>query len=199
MKTVRLLLLLAVAISLHAAPILTNGSFETDSCSTPGYCTVTNLTGWSVVQGNVDLITGYWPAEQGNNSLDMNGTAMGGIQQSFITLPGYLYQVTFYLAGNPDSPVDKTLQASAAGQAQDYTFVQAGHTEADMGWTEQKFEFVAKSGTTSLQFLSTTAASYWGPALDNVSVEQLGQVPEPSAVLLVAGGLLLLLGRARRR
>jgi hypothetical protein len=67
-----------------------------------------------------------------------------------------------------------------------------------MGWVNKTVTFVA-SGPTSLQFTSTSDSPY-GPALDNVSVNEVtSQVPEPGSLMLLGSGLASLAGLVRRK
>jgi len=84
-----------------AAPFQ-NGSFEAGfPITSPAPCFVTlpsgstNLTGWTVVLGNIDWLApscGAQSATDGIASVDLVGDqAIGGIQQTFDTEPGYVY------------------------------------------------------------------------------------------------------------
>src|ERR1700737_2860792 len=124
------------------AKLLVNGSFETGP--NPGSFTnfalgSTAITGWTVSLGNIDYIGSLWVAADGSRSLDLEGSAgtcntatancPGGIAQSFATVPGQQYMLTFDLAGNLfNIPVIKTVHVSAAGQSQNFSFNTAGHS-----------------------------------------------------------------------
>jgi hypothetical protein len=76
------------------------------------------------------------------------------------------------MAGNPaGGPVVKTMEVSAATDTQSYTFDTTGNTLADMGWEEKTFMFTAVGAATALRFQSMNSG-FFGPALDNVVVEQ---------------------------
>ena len=69
-------------------------------------------------------------------------------------------------------------------------------------WYQQTFRFEATATSTTLTFspaANTQNAGYWGAFIDNVSVMQSTAVPEPSAVILLAGGLVGLFAAQRRR
>jgi choice-of-anchor C domain-containing protein len=200
------------------ANLLVNGSFETGPA--PGSFTnlasgSTAITGWTVSFGNIDYIGSLWVASDGSRSLDLEGSAgtcsinppncPGGIAQTFSTVAGQQYVVTFDLAGNLlNLPVIKTVSVSAAGQSQNFTFNTAGHNTASMGWVTDTWTFTATGSTTTLEFdTADNPATGWGPALDNVSVTAVSStVPEPSTWLLLGIGLIVLSGsstRMRRR
>lgn len=170
---------LSLVVGVYAAPVNTNSSFE-DGIN-PGAFTqllagdITSIDGWTVVSGSVDYIGTYWVSSDGSRSLDMTGSngQPGAVSQTFTTVAGHTYEVTFDLAGNPFcAPTIKTLQVDAGGAPQTYTFNVTGHSLTDMGWTEQTFEFTATGSSTTLK-LTSMDAGLCGPALDNVEVTDL--------------------------
>jgi choice-of-anchor C domain-containing protein len=156
------------------AASLSNGSFEngTDPVSfmqvnSPDSTTITN---WTVSSGNIDYIGTYWQASDGSRSLDLDGSSSGSIQQTFTTVAGHTYYVTFDMAGNPDGgPNPKTMTVDTGGTPTTYSFDTTGATKTDMNWTPMTYFFTASGPSTTLTFTSTTPGSF-GPALDNVSV-----------------------------
>lgn len=197
-------LLLAGAAA--SAQTIANGSFEVGP--DPGSFTTlpfgsTAITGWTVVDADIDYIGTLWQHADGNRSLDLGGGigAAGAVQQGIATAPGETYHVAFSLAGNwGGAPVVKTLRVSAAGTTQDYTFDTTGRNNGDMGWVERVFSFTATGTTTTLTFKSLDAN--FGAALDDVHLTTLPQVPSlhPSGAATLAS-LLLATGawRSRRR
>src|SRR4051812_21212603 len=96
-----LLLALGLAGGAVAAPFQ-NGSFESSAaCNTFNVPAGTAFTpGWTVSVGNIDFEGAYpacgWVASAGSNSLDLVGTGgVGGVAQTFDTVPGQTYQVSF--------------------------------------------------------------------------------------------------------
>src|SRR5665213_671402 len=186
-----------------------NGSFE-DASVDPGSSFVTlsggstAINNWLVGGDSIDYIGGYWQPENGSRSLDLNGLGTGSISQTITGLTsGTSYQVSFWLAGNPDAgPDTKTVQVSASLDIGNYSFdyVAAGGSLADMKWTQKTFDFTAPlSGAVTLTFLSTVLSggttanpAAFGPALDNVSLTEstsAGSTPLPAAWTMMAGGL----------
>lgn len=186
-----------------SAAAFINGSFE--SGISPGSFTTvsggdtTSITGWTVTGDSVDYIGNYWTAQDGSRSVDLDGNGQGGIAQTFDTVAGTKYSVSFWLAGNPDgAPVSKTVQVGATGNAStDYTFDTTGHDKANLGWAQYTYNFVAGGASTTLSFASQTPGAY-GPVLDNVAITAAG-VPEPATWGLMILGFAAVGGVMRRR
>jgi choice-of-anchor C domain-containing protein len=159
--------------------LLVNGSFEEGPAVTnylPINARSTQIKGWVVTRGQIDLVAGRWKAAHGGRCLDLHGSpGKGGISQTFPTRPGRTYVVTFALAGNPEGGQRvKGLGVSAAGKSATFTFDTRGKTVNNLGWATTTWRFKATSSQTTLEFSSVTrgADAYCGPALDNVSVTE---------------------------
>ena len=161
--------------------LLTNGSFEQG----PAISSWTGLQegstaihGWTVTRGRIDYIgPSYWESSDGSYSVDLDGgPSFAGIAQTFTTEIGAAYIVTFDMAGNPGGPpVVKSLEVNAAGQSGDFTFDTSGSSSANMGWMRKEWQFTAADTHTTIEFRSTdTINGYFGPAIDNVVVRELG-------------------------
>lgn len=192
------LCIIVVASTVNAAPFH-NGGFEDVPWSLPG---------WSYT--NIDLVWTYgtdWAAQEGDFSIDLNGTEPGSIWQTFDTTQGTRYDVDFWAAGNfyggalgdktANVLIDENLAYSFRIQFPGEPW--SGHP--DPGWTRYGFSFLATSSSTTLSFVSTTTnTTCFGLALDSISVNP---VPEPSsmtALLLGIGGMIGgLTASARRR
>lgn len=193
-------LALLSSVSWAAGPnLITNGGFESSSFS-GGFTTFaagsSGLTGWTIGQDSVDLINTYWAPSSGKYSLDLSGNQDGTISQSFSTVVGQKYVVSFDMAANPDDRADpvKLMQVGLSQQPV-YEFSSVGHTHSNMGWTTQSFSFVATSTSSTLHFASMQDSA-GGVALDNISVSA---VPEPETYALFLAGLGLMGAIARRR
>jgi len=189
-----------IVTPVQATNLIQNGSFETATVN-PGSslqldAVSTVITGWTVSQGTIDYIGTAWQASEGARSLDLQGLASGGIQQTFNTTIGETYRVTFDLAGNPI----KEMRVSAGGSSADFSFDITGKSNSNMGWLSKSWDFTANSTTTTLEFTGL-GNSDAGAALDNVSVIALSSpsIPEPSSMLGLLGLGVLGIGSAFKR
>ena len=157
-----------------------NGSFEKASVN-PGSSFIllnfsnTEIDGWKVDQGSVEYVGSYWKAEEGDRSIDLNGSEQGAIKQKFETDKGATYKVTFYMSGNPDGgPDKKIMRVSATGNTARYFSFDEDNSRSDMDWEKRTYYFKAVESDTTLIFASWISG-YYGPALDKVSVEKIAQ------------------------
>jgi len=205
---------LTLATAAHAAPFQ-NGSFDTGAPASFVFdipAGSTQIPGWTVSVGSVDWITVNWTPSNGTSSLDMVGSlGVGGVEQTFDTVPGTTYVVAFDLAGNPGGlPVVKPLTVTVGGVSNNFTFDTTGRSGSAMGWTRQSFTFVATSATAKISFVSDVrgqgGSNNAGAALDNVTITPQAAAgpaaPIPLPWAHVGAALLVLLGAAgiaRRR
>jgi choice-of-anchor C domain-containing protein len=164
--------------------LVTNGGFEDgpeQDPAGPGFTTMvagtTAIPGWTVTRGSVDYIGTYWQHAGGRRSVDLNGNEPGAIAQAIRTKPGRSYRVTFRLAGNcfVGGTGLRTVVVTTAPARTEFTFDATWRTYSDMGWTTKTWQFTATTAMTTLEFASTTTEMpSCGPALDGVSVVELG-------------------------
>jgi choice-of-anchor C domain-containing protein len=161
--------------------LLENGSFEEGP--DPGDFKPldedsTDIKGWTVTRGQIDYIGTHWQSADGSRSIDLHGSpGFGGVKQTFKTKKGQKYKVTFSLAGNPGGGVpEKKLGVKAAGKKESFTFDTTGKTATDMGWETKTWEFEAVDTETTLELYTLmTECNVSGPAIDNVSVVEVGK------------------------
>jgi len=179
-----------------------NGGFETGT--DPGASTKLNagsadLWGWTIGGNSVDYVGSGWAAMEGTRSIDLSGIGAGNIAQTFTTVAGRNYTVTFFLAGNPDAgPMVKTIRTSATGNAAQVDHFDAtSHSHGAMGWAPITYAFKASGTSTTLRFASLNEGSA-GPVIDNVSI---ASVPEATSwsMMLAGFGMLGSILRLRRR
>ena len=116
----------------------------------------------------------------------MSGLGLGSVSQTIAVTPGQIYNVSFWLAGNPDNgPTIKQLGATTTSNGSlTFFFDTTGFDKTNMGWTLESFNFTAAGPLETLTFASLACAGEidnrcaFGPALDDVSVTSA--VPELS-------------------
>ncbi|MFC1477690.1 DUF642 domain-containing protein [candidate division KSB1 bacterium] len=175
--------------------LLVNGSFEEGVALPPsGWFTwigdddpnvdnpnSSTIAGWTVSE--IDWMNGLWNASEGGLSLDMNGFWAGYVEQSFNTVVGNTYTVTFDMAGASHLPA-LSIRATAAGVSFDFGADPAGNSDNVRSYETKSFDFIANSTSTTLRLESLNFSSAWpnragGPALDNVSVEAVAENSPP--------------------
>nr|WP_186728946.1 choice-of-anchor C family protein [Sphingomonas panacisoli] len=157
----------------------------------------TAITGWTVGGDSVDYIGTYWNAQNGSRSVDLSGNAPGSIFQTFDTMLGQVYNVTFFLGANGDGPPPtKTVSVTATGNAAgNYSVGTTPFPPNVVTWSPFNYVFTATGTSTTLTFTSTGQTAY-GAALDNVNVTA---VPEPATWALMVFGFGAIGGVLRRR
>ena len=222
---------------------LTNGGFESPVQTTPGIFATFNIpnaivpipstyiTGWTVVQGNVDLTTtaNYGPLTNtldpgSKQDVDLTGDVSGfpagvkggGLSQTFATVLGQTYRLTFDYSHNPGtlSPtgnyvaqvtvVDAIAPANILLSDQvSQANGQVSQTTLRPPWVLFSQDFTATSDSTTLTFLETEGGFNAGIYLDDVSVDPVvaSGTPLPGALPLFASGIGALgyLGLRRKR
>jgi choice-of-anchor C domain-containing protein len=201
MTAVLVLSIFCFSSNVSADPVLLNGSFENgvppfDSHDIDIVAGSTAITGWTVIGGGVDLLEDPWDVSDGLRAVDLDRRSPGGIEQSFATLVGDTYIVSFDLSGNPQGGSRfKPLRVSVGGLTSDFVFDSAGQTIDALIWQAVVFSFVATNTVSTLRFESLSSSdSSFGALIDHVDVSS---VPEPSTLVLVATGLVI--GRWRLR
>jgi choice-of-anchor C domain-containing protein len=197
-----------VATSLHAS-LIQNGSFEEGAFdpSGSGWSWNSIPAGGTVVDHWVAIESGFdWhravefmPAYDGDKMVDLTyGSDFGGIAQTFPTLNGQQYVLTFALAAPNQGLQDpREVHVDVAGGS--YTFWKTASVPGSLTWDVETLLFTATSDTTTLTFRGNGAdgyRDYWGPVIDAVSVEA---VPDAGGTFALLGfGLTGLAGLRRR-
>jgi hypothetical protein len=205
------------------ADSIVNGSFEAPIVSAGGFTNFSNgstgINGWTVIgaPGGVSIVSGTFtqngisfPAEDGNQWLDLTGDGTNsneGVQQSFATTVGAQYTLSFWV-GNVDNPggifgTSSTVEV-LLGDSILLTATNGNTTvTGTQTWNQFVTTFTATGSTTSLAIVNGDPASDNSNGLDNVSVNLSGAqpptVPEPSTLMLLGSGSLGLLGWARKK
>ena len=138
----------------------------------------------------------------GVDFLDLTGTSdvapFDGVSQAVATTLGQKYNLSFYLGVNAAGgnnggtggtfgpPISVDVSAGTISQL----FLDAGtsgtKTSLNSLWTPYNLSFTATSTTTNLSFVGETGVQFVG--LDNVSLDPVSGVPEPSTWLMMLLG-----------
>ncbi len=168
------------------ADLITNGDFETGDFT--GWTQAGDTSWTGVIDSN--SINGSYAAALGA----YNKTGGGSLSQTFATLMGSTYALTYWLAS------DEWLGNSAPNHFSSHIGNMTLFSQIDMpvqDYTQYTYSFVATSLATALKFEFGNDPAYF--YLDKVSVNQVSAVPEPTTTWLLAAGFLGLLSIARRR
>jgi hypothetical protein len=172
--------------------LLVNGSYEDPdtSSSTIGWLTYgpagipgkaaagTSIPGWRITDGTVKVVSWYWKAAVGNQTLDLVGDNPGTIEQGFATDVGRDYILSGVIAHNPANFyfaegrgnvfVDRMFLTQLLHQ--DPTV-----TVSEMHWTPFSVRFRATKSMTTLTISDATGSPFpGGLVLDDLAVSPAG-------------------------
>lgn len=191
-----------------SANLILNGSFEQGdrSSANSSWKTVNagdvSITNWTVGNTGVDWHNNaeLKNPQNGNFLVDLNlsGPTSVTLSQSFATEIGATYKLTFFLAApNQNDSVNVSIKT-----IKDTLFSQGSSPNDNLVWGEKTLDFTATATSTTLTFSNTEKTGYyWGPLLDNVSVEKTFtpiSTPIPAAAWLFSSGFLGLAGIRRK-
>lgn len=156
--------------------------------SDPHYGGTSFDSAWQITRGNVDLVqqAGGWPAPPVSQPyyLDLNGNTAGTIAQSFATVIGQRYALTFSYSNNPGGSPNPDRASVAAGSLST-TIQHYGATTSNLNWTQFSGVFTATSTSTTLSFSQIDDCCNGGILLDSVNVSA---VPEPATWMMMILG-----------
>ena len=210
--------LLCVAIASQAqANSINAGDFEIYGDIVPGSLTISapnsfagpSNDAWTVTSGSVIWANEFFwvPPVFASNyaTVDLDGNSPGSIQQSFSTVPGQSYTVTFALSGVPGNGLGTNSLNASAGSIIDMPFsytLTSANRYSNMLYAPESFTFQATGPTTTLTFASTdpSSSAWYGPVVGDVNVDSTPalSVPEPSDMLFLVPGLVGLVSVRRR-
>ncbi len=187
-----------VAKSAIAANLVVNGSFEEIALPnrswtvfpyTPGNSLphgFSSIPGWNVSPGLQfevqNQIAGT--AAQGFQlvELDASFTQKGNIYQDILTKPGQNYLLKFAFSSRPGTGIlDNILQIKWGTNIVDTIFAN-GIGLSDTAWKYYTYNLVATTDKTRIDFSDLGSPNHVGTYIDDVSVESVEAVPEPTTM-----------------
>lgn len=204
------LIILTIAIlsigAANAANLITNGDFESQAVTAGSYTNLAatnSLTAWRVF-GNVDLLNSLvgFPENNVTTCVDLDGTALGRIEQDFATITTSNYFVSYRYACNSQcghcgstciilDPVNKSI-VKMNGIQWPPTLIPASvlsptnRTAAVIGnfWVTNSFTFTATANTTRILF---GAWGSWNSTYNTADPF----FPSPDTNMITCGGILI--------
>ena len=204
MKKILTLVALAALTATASAStnLLQDGSFESQTVSS-GNWALTSASPWVVTAAGTSTTVGlevrdnyYGSAENGSNFIELDGNENDQISQSFATVAGATYTVSFWYEDR--SGVASSSEGWAASVVGATTLAQAMVSgNSSSVWKEETITFTADSAVSTFSIWATGKSDSFGTSFDNFSVT--AAVPEPTTLALFAAGLGMLGMAARRR
>lgn len=197
----------AASVSAQAGVnLLVNGSFEQPALAGavqsfsngqavgPGWFKLSGALTSTLLSG---AQPGYLAAQDGDQRIEVGTVYTSGFYQEVTLTAGTNYLLSFFQSGfnGDDSLVDAGVFGSNGRS------LAANHVN-DFSWTQHTLEFTPVStGSYFVIFSAGVTSSAGAAVVDNVSLVELTEVPEPSAAAAIAGAgaLGLVLGRRSRR
>jgi hypothetical protein len=192
---VLVLFLLLGTLSVQAANIVTNPSFELPTLPIGTWTLNASIPGWSLAYGPSIEVQNHVAGNpfDGNQFVELDSAAESAIFQDLPTIAGAQYFLSFAFSARPGVAVN-IMGVSWDGSP--VTTVSAdGSDLLDTSWTVYTFTVKASAATTRLQFSGLGPSDALGEYVDAVSVET---TPEPASGMLCLGGLLFAATRYRK-
>ena len=190
---------------LKATNLIVNGSFESPSVGTNWSNFANGLVpGWNDTSGSDGIEIDFspvigGPAYDGTQSMEVNATTFDTVSQTVTGLTVGQEYLLFWAYGDRPSSGPQQLDVYFGGKLVTIdSDTSATDGNSSLVWFPQSFIVTATSTSEVLSFAAVDVGGRpsYGNEIDGVSLES---IPEPATLLLVAPGLIGLLGFSRRR
>ncbi len=204
-KIIALAALAALSAGASAANLLSDGSFESVSEGDQSWSIVSTLPGWFYGNSSSDAsIAGIevrnnvaGTAQDGHNFVELDGNENDFISQTFNTVIGKTYVVSFWYSDRTGvAASSQGFEANIESGATSVTVDRGAVGDNGAAWHEETFSFLAKGKHTTFTISAEGTSDSVGTSFDNFNVSA---IPEPATLGLFAAGLAMLGMSARRR
>ncbi len=194
----------------------TSNNFVRDGGFEPfAHCSIQsgNFGAWHVVATNIHIwgqtCNQGWASPEGQNSIDLDGSTRGGIEQTIGGLtPGHRYNLSFYMAFNPAAGASSSsMQVTVGDFDETYTSASSAivggfnlvHVEFTADSTSELLRFRSLTGTNDPDLLNGGGVVGFGVVLDDIRItpkdcdevpttEDLGDAPATYGTTKAADG-----------
>jgi hypothetical protein len=184
-----------VATALLASPLLasastnliTNGSFEANAQASSTWHIYNNLAGWTGGKAGIELRNNVaGKAHEGQNYVELDTRANSSMSQSFNTLLGQAYVLSFAYSPREGVAANSNAIQVLWNGADLGTFTGTGAASGNV-WEVETLNVFGTGGLTTLSFKGVGRSDSYGGSLDSVSVTTA--IPEPETYALMVAGL----------
>lgn len=190
-------LLAASAAQAGTIELVKNGSFEANGVGANSWAIKQALDGWNVGTAGAEVRNNVAGAAQlGNNYLELDTTGNSWISQSFQTVNGGLYNLSFYYAARENTGA-ATNGIDVLWNGNLLQHIAKDNYSNATKWTQYSFSLFGAGDLGKLEFKATGVSDSFGGSLDNVSLTT--NVPEPGTLASLLLGLGMLGFTLRRR
>lgn len=196
------------AAPVHAANMITNGSFETPVVPATSFTNFANgsaaITGWTVTGPEVSIVGGSFGqngvsfhAQDLNQWLDLTGfnaNSIEGVSQSVATTVGNQYQLSYYIGNTTGGGIfgSSSMVNVRLNGTQTFSDTNSAVNATGLTWQQITHTFTATTASTTLAFLNGDPITDNSNGLDNIVLTDLGPstlVPEPDTYAMLLAGL----------
>jgi hypothetical protein len=151
--------------------VATNGSFETNAIGASNFVVLNPgsnaLPGWTITSSIKVMKSPYKAAQDGVQSIDLNGVDAGSLYQDVPTVIGTSYSVTFWTSVSPAcATVTRSATLNIGTSSSKFSAVSGA-----WGSYPRTYGFTATSDVTRIRFTSTSTGVNCGLAIDNFQVK----------------------------